>query len=130
METIQYSLNSDTDYSIDIRLALKYGKSQLKKDSSGNSNLIEEVSKNDKNGIFDSHCNEIYGDQTCILFQTSQDTFQLRYLNSNKTNNIIKREFHTQIPNLLEQSYTVVIVEDIDDDRKEIVAIHFPGNKQ
>jgi hypothetical protein len=116
METIQYSLKDNI--SIDIRLAL-----ECSQKSNDKTNEINQ----DKNCIFDTHCLEIYGKRTCILFQLSEDTYQARFLNKSTKKIINKKSFYMIIPSLVEDAYTVVIVDDIDY-KKEIVAIHSPSN--
>jgi ethanolamine utilization protein EutA (predicted chaperonin) len=134
METIQYSLKNKTDYSIDIGQALKY--TQTKQNQKNNKNtiqnnlVIEESKRSDdnKNAIFDKACLDIYGNRTCILFEISKDIFQLRFLDNTKNKIVNKQEFYIQIPSLLEKSYTVIVVEKIEDLNMEIVAIHSPPN--
>lgn len=109
METIQYSLKDNI--SIDIRLALE----------------CSQKPNEDKNSIFDKHCLEIYGKRTCILFQLSEDTYQARFLNKLTKRIINKKSFYMIIPSLVEDTYTVIIVDNIDY-KKEIVAIHSPSN--
>lgn len=116
METIQYSLKDNI--SIDIRLALE---------CSPKSNENSEKVYKDKNNVFDNHCLEIYGKRTCILFQLSEDTYQARFLNKSIKKIINKKSFYMIIPTLVEDAYTVVIVDSIDD-QKEIIAIHSPSN--
>ena len=154
METIQYSLKNNTDYSIDIRLALKYSQAkqrQRDKNFIQNSLVIEETktaeyteqseynfsSKNtnnnyrdedDKNAIFDKPCLDIYGNRTCILFEISKDVFQLRFLDKNRNKMVNRTEFYIQIPTLVEKLYTVIVVEKIENLNMEIVAIHSPPN--
>lgn len=151
METIQYSLKNDTDYSIDIHLALKYSQKKQRQKNKNviQNNLVIEESKynnnnnnnnnynynydddddkNDKNAIFDKPCLDIYGDRTCILFEISKDMFQLRFLDKNNNKIVNRTEFYIQIPTLLEKLYTVIVVENIEDLNMEIVAIHSPPN--
>jgi regulator of extracellular matrix RemA (YlzA/DUF370 family) len=143
METIQYSLNN---ISIDIRLAIERSKGGVRhKDEKKDPiecNIIHphksapplhlHENSRDKNDIFDKHCELTYGKRTCILFETDSDKFQVRFLNKTGTNiqhtNIIHRNsFYKEIPNLVEDAYTVVVVEQIENiGKKEIVAIHSP----
>ena len=137
METIQYSLKNNTDYSIDIRQALKYNQTHQKnKNKNKNKNTIQnnlvieesKINDDDKNAIFDKPCLDIYGNHTCIFFEISKDIFQLRFLDNNKNKIVNRHEFYIQIPSLLEKSYTVIVVENIEDLNMEIVAIHSPPN--
>jgi len=127
METIQYSLNN---ISIDIKLAIEYSEKQSigKKENHIQLPQITEIPK-DENDIFDEHCLEIYGKKTCILIEIGKDTFQRRFLNNDLKNNITRHQFSTEIPELIEKLYTVIIVEEIEDEGiREIVAIHSPSN--
>jgi hypothetical protein len=131
METIQYSLKNKTDYSIDIGQALKYTQTKQHQKNTIQNNLVIEESKindDEKNAIFDKPCLDIYGNRTCIFFEISKDIFQLRFLNNNKNRIVNRKEFYIQIPSLLEKSYTVIVVENIEDLNMEIVAIHSPPN--
>jgi hypothetical protein len=148
METIQYSLKNNTDYSIDIRLALKYSHDRErlkdkknfvieepktndnnKNDNNKNDNNKNDNNKNDNdNENFNKSLLDIYGNHTCILFEISKDIFQLRFLDKT-SNKIVKRsEFYIQIPTLAEKLYTVIVVEKMEDSNMEIVAIHSPPN--
>jgi hypothetical protein len=141
METIQYSLNN---ISIDIRLALEYSENQCLKENKNTNNISQPAQfhdnlhtqpslpiqnhPKDENDIFDEHCLEIYGKKTCILIEIGNKTFQQRFLNKDYKKIITKQQFSTEIPSLIEKSYTVVIVEEIEDEGiREIVAIHSPG---
>lgn len=136
METIQYSLKNNI--SIDIRLALKYSQSrQRQKDKDiviqdqiidNSKDISKETSKIDKNAIFDKPCLDIYGNRTCILFEVSNDLFQLRFLDKNNNKTVNRNEFYIQIPTLVEKLYTVIVVEKIETSNMEIVAIHSPPN--
>jgi hypothetical protein len=122
METLQYSLNNSKDYSIDIRRTINNSKKEQKS-----------IQENDSNNIFDEYCLNIYGAKTCIFFEIASNLFQVRFLDKNKTNSIynnIKRSrFYIDIPNLVEKTYTVIIVENIPfTNTKEIVAIHSSPN--
>ena len=141
METIRYSLNAE--YSIDLGVALKYSQSDptnklWENQTLGDNKKLEVDEKlhdstdgpgrsNDKTCIFDQYCSEIYGNRTCIFFEIHKDTFQQRFLDGSHSSNVYRNQFYTKIPELVEDSYTVVIVEMIED-RCEIVAIHSPSN--
>jgi hypothetical protein len=134
METIQYSLNNNI--SIDIQLYYSE-KNKYQENIAKNEIDIPDQSVNntresppiDTNDIFDEHCLEIYGNKTCIFIQIDNNTFQQRFLNSKPKQNVKRLNFCTEIPALIEKSYTVVVVEEIEDEGiREIVAIHSPGN--
>lgn len=138
METIQYSLNN---ISIDIRLALQNSKAGIHQgtfqiqtpitppldktnDKNNNKNIIKE-----KTDIFDKYCLDTYGNRTCILFEIDTNKFEVRFLNKQSKNTIYRNCFYKEIPNLVEDRYTVVVVENIPKiNKKEIVAIHSPSN--
>jgi hypothetical protein len=138
METIQYSLNN---ISIDIRLALQNSKAGTHQgtfqiqtpitppldktnDKNNNKDIIKE-----KTDIFDKYCLDTYGNRTCILFETDTNKFEVRFLNKQSKNTIYRNSFYKEIPNLVEDRYTVVVVENIQKiNKKEIVAIHSPSN--
>lgn len=151
METIQYSLKNNTDYSIDLRLALKYSQSREHQKSKSKNNLVVQEHKSnrgscdkdkdsissgatedDKNAIFDKPLLDIYGNRTCIFFEISKDVFQLRYLDNTVNTTVNRSEFYIKIPTLVEKLYTVIVVEKIIQDSNnsnmEIVAIHSPPN--
>lgn len=135
METIQYSLkNSDyADLSIDlsntINNSIKEKKFTNTNERKNNHDIDEKNNKKiDYNNIFDKYCLDVYGKKTCIFFEISNDLFEMRFLDdiTNKNFNNIKRSnFYIKIPTLVEKSYTVIIVENIQiTNTKEIVAIH------
>ena len=126
METIQYqsSLKNKNTYSI--------GLNSIITNSTSNTNNTSET-----NNIFDKHCIDSYGKKTCILFYIDNDTVEVRLLDTlsqikNKQITpfrIIKKEsVFIEIPNFLQNKYTVIVVETIDSsiNTKEITAIHLP----
>lgn len=107
METIQYSLNN---ISIDLTSILEEKKSKQY------INLYISIS-------------EIYGNHTCILFETTKNNFIARFLDTNIKKDVHKDKFYSVIPALLQKFYTIIIIENIEKtNKKEIVAIHSPPN--
>lgn len=113
-------------------------------ESEGHSTVVEDLKKNietsfinevnnfkDKikfNDDYDDYCRNVYGVRSCIFYETNPDVFEIRYLDKNKTNHIINRsKLYIYIPKLIEELYTVVIVEYLEKTHtNEIVAIHSP----
>lgn len=142
METIQYSLKTNTAYSIDLKSTIRTGNNRKelpitqiyphsnpilnKKITLHNNN---HKSKPNKNDIFDQDCIETYGRKTCILFDLDDDNIEIRLLdNIYQLKYTRKNKLYNIIPSLLEKLYTVVLVEKIQKtNTKEIVAIHFPS---
>lgn len=157
METIQYSLKKNSTYSIDLKSAICttlpsndiVGKGTLPSNGKGvdkknfqrkSSKIYTHVEIPNKiqlhktktstklNNIFDKHCLETYGNKTCILFELDNDTIEIRLLdNLYQLKYTGKNKLYIVIPSLLEKLYTVVLVQMIQN-TKEIVAIHFPSN--
>jgi hypothetical protein len=139
METIQYSLKNTYSINIAKIISTQNENTNIEKkldkncfnlqDSLNieNTNLIN----NNKNNIFDNHCIKLYGKKTCILFYEDNYNIEVRLLDkiTNISFNKIKEtSLYKDIPNLLENKYTVVIVKTIDSssDTKEITDIHLP----
>lgn len=149
METIQYSLKKNSTYSIDLKSAICttlpsndiVGKGVDKKNFQRKSSKIythveipnkiqlhKTKTSTKLNNIFDKHCLETYGNKTCILFELDDDTIEIRLLdNLYQLKYTGKNKLYIVIPSLLEKLYTVVLVQMIQN-AKEIVAIHFPSN--
>lgn len=148
METIQYSLNNNI--SIDIHkiisndtrdtlntkpeiLRLLNTPPKIKVQDSPSKIKVQDSQQKINTRKFDKYCLDTYGVRTCILFEIDKNKFQIRFLNKNNGDHeefyIQKDLFYMKIPNLIEDSYTVVVVERIEQlDSEEIVAIHSPGN--
>lgn len=88
--------------------------------------------------LYDTYCKSIYGDRSCLLVGTivknnkdneSEHIYEVRMLDQPTQRSTItsKKYFHTLIPNLLRYKYTVIIIEEIDNNY-EIMAIHLPGH--
>lgn len=144
METIQYSLKKNSTYSIDLKSSIyttlpsNEGTFQRKspkiytRGTIPNKMLLNKTSTK-LNNIFDKHCLETYGNKTCILFELDDDTIEIRLLDKLYQLKLYqlkytgKNKLYIVIPSLLEKLYTVVLVQMIQN-AKEIVAIHFPSN--
>lgn len=140
METIQYSLNKNSTYSIDLNSSIYttlppndiigtlpsisskiYTPSKIQLHKTKTSTKL--------NNTFDKHCLETYGNKTCILFELDDGTIEIRLLDNKPNTYIRKNKLYIVIPSLLEKLYTVVLVQTIQKtNAKEIVAIHFPSN--
>ena len=100
--------------------------------------IIENKSDNIKINInnthlFDNYCIELYGYRTCILFHIDLNNIEVRLLdriNYDQIKYINKNSLYNEIPNLLKNNYTVVLVEKLlDTNTTEITTIHLPPNK-
>jgi len=128
METIQYSLNKNSTYSIDLKSSI-YTKSSKKIYTPNKIQLHKTKTSTKLNNIFDKHCLETYGNKTCILFELDDGTIEIRLLDNKPNTYTGKNKLYIIIPSLLEKLYTVVLVQMIQKtNAKEIVAIHFPSN--
>ena len=138
METIQYSLKTNTAYSIDLKSTIRTGNRKELPITYPHSKPIlnkkitlhnNHKGKPNKNDIFDQDCIETYGKKTCILFDLDDDNIEIRLLdNIYQLKYTRKNKLYNIIPSLLEKLYTVVLVEKIQKtNTKEIVAIHFPS---
>lgn len=138
METIQYSLKTNTAYSIDLKSTILAGNgrkelpiTQIYPHSNPilNKKILHKNNNHNKNDIFDKDCIETYGKKTCILFDLEDDNIEIRLLdNIYQIKYTRKNKLYNIIPSLLEKLYTVVLVEKIHKtNTKEIVAIHFPS---
>jgi hypothetical protein len=126
METIQYSLNKNSTYSIDLNSSI-YTSSKIYTPSKIQLHKTKTSTK--LNNIFDKHCLETYGNKTCILFELDDGTIEIRLLDNKPNTYTRKNKLYIVIPSLLEKLYTVVLVQMIQKtNAKEIVAIHFPSN--
>jgi hypothetical protein len=79
--------------------------------------------------IYDTECIDRYGSKTCILFQITDEVYELRMLDKTMEDiNVTKKHFFEIIPKLLSNKYTVVIVEKCLclNNKLEIKAIHLP----
>lgn len=117
METIQYSLDN---ISIDIRKILQIEYNYI------DDNLKNIRYKDDKYKLILDN----YGSRTCIFIEIKRDFFEINFLDTNTTKFINKNKFYMEIPLLLEKLYTVIVIEQINDSKREIVAIHSPPNAQ
>jgi len=122
METTSYSLNNKKCL-INTRDSIR---------------IIENKSDNIKINInnthlFDNYCIELYGYRTCILFHIDLNNIEVRLLdriNYDQIKYINKNSLYNEIPNLLKNNYTVVLVEKLlDTNTTEITTIHLPPNK-
>jgi hypothetical protein len=122
METTSYSLNNKKCL-INTRDTIR---------------IIENKSDNIKINInnthlFDNYCIELYGYRTCILFHIDLNNIEVRLLdriNYDQIKYINKKSLYNEIPNLLKNNYTVVLVEKLlDTNTTEITTIHLPPNK-
>ena len=122
METTSYSLNNKKCL-INTRDSIR---------------IIENKSDNIKINInnthlFDNYCIELYGYRTCILFHIDLNNIEVRLLDSinyDQIKYINKNSLYNEIPNLLKNNYTVVLVEKLlDTNTTEITTIHLPPNK-
>ena len=134
METIQYSLKNT--YSINIAKIISQNENthiqkNLDKSCLNLQDILNVENTNNKNNIFDNHCIKLYGKKTCILFYEDNYNIEVRLLDKITNisfNKIQETSLYKDIPDLLEQKYTVVIVKTIDSlsDKKEITDIHLP----
>jgi len=122
METTSYSLNNKKCL-INTRDTIR---------------IIENKSDNIKINInnthlFDNYCIELYGYRTCILFHIDLNNIEVRLLdriNYDQIKYINKKSLYNEIPNLLKNNYTVVLVEKLlNTNTTEITTIHLPPNK-
>ena len=153
METIQYSLKSVNTYSININNLIIKGQGQKQnKLKNHNSKVKTEIkyastaasiaastgtstdASTQQNNIFDNYCIKVYGKKTCILFYediyfNETQVIEVRFLDKKNTQfkKIKENTLYKNIPLLLENKYTVVIVKSINDlNKKEITDIHTP----
>ena len=76
---------------------------------------------------YDDYSKKLYGKRSCVFLEISQGIFQQRFLDERQNNIIYKSDFYNLIPNLIQENYTVIIVETTTKNYKEIVAIHLPS---
>ena len=116
METVNYSLINDKIYII-------------KTNDVFNKNVNTEQ-KYKNTHLFDKHCIELYGNKSCILFHIDSFNIEVRLLDHIKyspVRYINKNSLYNEIPNLLKNNYTVILVEHIlNTNTKEITSIHLP----
>lgn len=145
METVNYSLNNKTTYI--IKTYDKYNQNNTKNEIKLNNteinlNNAEITLNNSKTNskkkynnthLFDKHCIELYGDKTCILFHIDLFNIEVRLLDHIRYNKndgvkyINKNSLYNEIPNLLKNNYTVVLVEYLlNTNTYEITTIHLP----
>lgn len=110
METIQYSLGS---HACDNRYH-EY-----------DNPVIIDVSLDE----FDIGCVNSYGKKTCTFFPLDRETVEIKFLDTLSYRYVKRTVMYTMIPELLDQSYTVVILVRIKKTgKKEITAIHTPSS--
>lgn len=116
METTNYSLNNEKKYIIKIHD--KFNKN------------VNTEQKYKNTHLFDKHCIELYGNKSCILFHIDLFNIEVRLLDCIKYNPvryINKNSLYNEIPNLLKNNYTVILVEHVlNTNTKEITSIHLP----
>lgn len=82
---------------------------------------------------FDKECIERYGKRTCMIVRVAGG-FEMRLLDklegSQAIAQITSNVLHKLIPQMLRYKYTVVIVEKINGQGSEIIAIHHPVQSQ
>lgn len=120
METIEYSLNNEKKYII---------KTYDKFNHTGSITQQKHINTHS----FDKHCIESYGNKSCILFHIDSFNIEVRLLDHIRYNKnypvryINKNSLYNEIPNLLKNNYTVILVEYIINTRTtEITSIHLP----
>lgn len=133
METANYSLNNKNTYIIktydkyenNIKNEIKLDNNQIK--------LNNTKTKYNNTHLFDKHCIELYGDKSCILFHIDLLNIEVRlldYIRYNKFGGIKyinKSCLYNEIPNLLKNNYTVILVEHLlTTNTYEITTIHLP----
>lgn len=137
METIQYSLKSVNTYSININNLIIKGQGQKQNKLKNHNSKVKATSTDastQQNNIFDNYCIKVYGKKTCILFYediyfNETQVIEVRFLDKKNTQfkKIKENTLYKNIPLLLENKYTVVIVKSINDlNKKEITDIHTP----
>ncbi len=76
---------------------------------------------------FRGQCTTQYGPHTCILIQNGTTNFQMHFLDKHTETSLVnKTDFYYIIPNLLQNKYTVVVIEIQTPFKHEITAIHMP----
>lgn len=152
METVNYSLNNKNTYIIktydkynhnNTKNEIKLNNTEIKYDNTTiKYNNIEikydnpekkKINKYKNTHIFDKHCIELYGDRTCILFHVDLLNIEvrlldhIRYNKNNGVKHINKNSLYNEIPNLLKNNYTVILVEYLlNTNTHEITTIHLP----
>ena len=133
METANYSLNNDKKYIIKT-----YDKFNQRDNTEQKYNNTEQKYNNTRQRyknthLFDKHCIELYGNKTCILFHIDSFNIEVRLLDHIRYNKnypvryINKNSLYNEIPNLIKNNYTVIIVEHIlNTNTTEITSIHLP----
>lgn len=131
METINCSLN-DNKYSININAISSLVTNKKNNDTSKISQYTNNLQTKNTH-LFDKYCIELYGEKTCILFYIDQNSIEVRLLDKIRYNKnypvryIDKNFLYNEIPNLLKNNYTVVLVEYIlNSNTTEITSIHLP----
>jgi hypothetical protein len=76
---------------------------------------------------YSKECLEQYGAHTCILYETFFKNYQIHILDNQQIvqKYINKHDFYKIIPTMLQQTYTVIIVE-LKYAHHEITAVHLP----
>lgn len=152
METVNYSLNNKNTYVIKTydkynqnntknkiilnNTEIKYDNTEIKLNNTNikyDNPQKQKTNKYNNTHIFDKHCIELYGDRTCILFHIDLLNIEIRLLDHiryNKNNGIKytnKKSLYNEIPNLLKNNYTVILVEYLENTSTyEITTIHLP----
>lgn len=116
METIQYSLGNHT---CDDRYHGINPTDSL--------NIVDPVLKVSLDE-FDINCVKSYGKKTCTFYPLDRENIEIKFLDTLSCRYVKRKEMYTMIPELLELSYTVVILIKIKKTgKKEITAIHTPS---
>jgi hypothetical protein len=127
METVNYSLNNN------IKYIIKKPDENEKNNIKLNTYNIEK--KYNNTHLFDKHCIELYGNKTCILYHVDLLNIEVRLLDQIRYNKnysvkyINKSYLYNEIPNLLKNNYTVVLVEKLlNTNIIDITSVHLPPN--
>lgn len=83
-------------------------------------------------GDFDQTCAEEYGGKTCIIVQIDQGeepSYQMRLLDKGVCKNITTELLATVIPEMLQYKYIVVVVRWVNNESRDITAVHYPDSR-
>lgn len=77
---------------------------------------------------FDTNCVKSYGEKTCTFYPLDRENIEIKFLDTLSCRYVKRNEMYIMIPELLELSYTVIILVRVKKTgKKEITAIHTPS---
>ena len=83
---------------------------------------------------YDKRCFDNYGCNTCIIIHKENESYEVRKIKTN-TNDIVifdiqKKFLYILIPKIRSENFTIVLIENIKNNGKDITAVYFPNKSQ